>query len=63
MANNKLGLFFLLLAAAAVLAQAHIAEYDDYWKAREARARKLAEESYHPDPVKVTDEINEHVIE
>lgn len=62
MATNKLGLLFFLLAAVAVLAKAHIAEYDDYWKEREARARKLAEESYHPDPVEVNDEINEHVI-
>ncbi|CAM8968361.1 unnamed protein product [Rhodiola kirilowii] len=62
MANNKLCLILLLcLAAMAVLAKSHIAEFDDYWKERAATARKLAEEAYHPNPEEVTNEINEHV--
>lgn len=61
MTNNKLGLVLLLLAAVAVLAKAHIAEFDDYWSEREANARKLAEEAYHPTPEEVTNELNEHV--
>ncbi|CAM8909825.1 unnamed protein product [Rhodiola kirilowii] len=61
MAAKKLCLILLLLACIAVLAKSHIAEYDEYWREREARARKLAEEAYHPNPEEVTDEINEHV--
>uniref|UniRef100_A0A7N0REL8 Pectate lyase n=1 Tax=Kalanchoe fedtschenkoi TaxID=63787 RepID=A0A7N0REL8_KALFE len=59
--GNKLGLFCLLLAALGVVARAHVTEYDEYWREREAAARRLAEEAYHPDPEEVTDELNEHV--
>lgn len=59
--NNKFGIFTLLLVALTVLAKAHIVEYDDYWKEREASSRKLAEEAYHSNPEEVTAEINDNV--
>ncbi|CAM8927686.1 unnamed protein product [Rhodiola kirilowii] len=61
MAYNKVGLGLLLMAAMAVFADAHIAEYDSYWREREQTARKLAEEAYHPRPEEVTSEFNDHV--
>ncbi|XP_061990568.1 pectate lyase-like [Rosa rugosa] len=67
MALNRLGSIFLVLfllfcVAVIVNAENDTAE-DEYWKERAAVAMKIAEESVHPNPQEVTEEINADVHE
>ncbi|XVF85995.1 hypothetical protein PTKIN_Ptkin17bG0165400 [Pterospermum kingtungense] len=41
--------------------QAHIAEYDDYWRQRALQAKENADKAYNPNPTAVTQHFNYHV--
>ncbi|KAK8991516.1 hypothetical protein V6N11_062527 [Hibiscus sabdariffa] len=41
--------------------QAHVGEYDDYWRERELQAKKNLEKEYHPNPEEVTKHLNDRV--
>lgn len=41
--------------------QAHIAEYDDYWKQRALQAKENTDAAYHPNPEVVTEHFNHNV--
>ncbi|MBA0660220.1 hypothetical protein Goklo_012262 [Gossypium klotzschianum] len=40
--------------------EAHITEYDEYWKARELEAIKNLDKAYHPNPEDVVRHYNDH---
>lgn len=63
MANTKTFVFFFFLTCAAFMVSAHIAEFDDYWKARAEQAQKNSLEAYNPNPHDVTDQLNYDVEE
>lgn len=53
--------FFLSLAVIVPTLQAHIAEYDEYWKQRAAEAEQANVEAYHPNPEAITEHFNSQV--
>ncbi|PIA62529.1 hypothetical protein AQUCO_00200501v1 [Aquilegia coerulea] len=57
----KINVLCVVFLAFATLALAHIGEFDEYWQKREAEARRVALESYHPEPEEVTNHFNQHV--
>ena len=62
--NNScfVGSFFLLwLSVIVPTLNAFIAEYDDYWREKEAHAWRAIQEAHHPDPFNVTNHFNYHV--
>lgn len=67
MALNRLGsiflVFFLLSCVAVIVNAENDTAEDEYWKERAAVAMKIAEESVHPNPQEVTEEINADVHE
>ncbi|PKA53813.1 Pectate lyase [Apostasia shenzhenica] len=54
---ENLAVFFLLVVFAAA-ARAHIGDFDEHWRQRADAARAKAQESYNPDPLAVTTELN-----
>jgi len=61
--NTKTFVFLFFLASAALMAHAHIAEFDDYWKSRAEQAQKDALQAYNPHPEEVTNQLNYDVEE
>lgn len=63
MEGIKLIGFVLALSLAALVPsfEAHIGEFDEYWKKRAEEAQKDALEAYHPDPQNVTAHFNSRV--
>ncbi|TKY65215.1 Pectate lyase [Spatholobus suberectus] len=64
MAGGASKVTFIFLAAFAITIpclEAGIAEFDDYLKAQADEAREIALESYVPDPVNITADLNMHV--
>lgn len=53
--------FVFLVLAFAVYVNAHIAEFDDYWKSRADEAQKIAHDAFNPHPEEVTEQINDDV--
>ncbi|XVF03393.1 hypothetical protein REPUB_Repub04eG0257400 [Reevesia pubescens] len=60
---SSFSLFFFLLSFVVIIPtlQAHVAEYDDYWKQRELLAKEHTEKAYNPNPEEVTQHFNHHV--
>ncbi|MGD7340682.1 hypothetical protein ACQCRO_27650, partial [Ralstonia pseudosolanacearum] len=56
--NNIVCFLFLAFAS---FASAHIGEFDEYWHNRTEEAKRIALESYHPNPLEVTDHLNLNV--
>ena len=54
-------LYFLCLGVIIPSLEAHIAEYDDYWRERELQAKENLEKAYNPNPEEVTQHFNDHV--
>ena len=54
-------LFLAFFAAATSVALAHIADFDDTWKARAEEARAAALAAYNPDPEAVANSLNAKV--
>lgn len=52
-----------LLTCGVVLVQAHIGEYDSYWRTRADQAKKFSLQAYTPDPDEVTNQLNTNVEE
>ncbi|PON67503.1 Pectate lyase [Parasponia andersonii] len=53
--------FFLTSAYALIMVEAHIAEFDDYWKVRAEQAQKDALQAFAPNPEEVTEQLNTNV--
>ncbi|KAK8522936.1 hypothetical protein V6N12_056628 [Hibiscus sabdariffa] len=60
--NNSFSLIGIFLSFVAIIPnlQAHIAEYDDYWRERELQAKENLDKAYNPRPEEVTNHYNEH---
>ncbi|KAL4317931.1 hypothetical protein GQ457_18G025490 [Hibiscus cannabinus] len=60
--NNSFSLLGFVLSLVAIIPslQAHIAEYDDYWRERELQAKENLDKAYNPHPEEVTNHYNEH---
>ncbi|KAK8567250.1 hypothetical protein V6N13_105230 [Hibiscus sabdariffa] len=60
--NNCFSLIGVFLSFVAIIPnlQAHIAEYDDYWRERELQAKENLDKAYNPRPEEVTNHYNEH---
>ncbi|KAH7515884.1 pectate lyase [Ziziphus jujuba] len=58
--NAKFIVFFFL-AFAIFYVNAHIAEFDEYWKQKAEQAKKIAHDAYDPHPELVTEQLNEDV--
>ncbi|KAK8568757.1 hypothetical protein V6N13_106647 [Hibiscus sabdariffa] len=58
----SLFLFCLFFVVKIPRLQAHIAEYDDYWRERELQAKENLEKAYNPNPEDVTKHFNDHVV-
>uniref|UniRef100_A0A7N0TS97 Pectate lyase n=1 Tax=Kalanchoe fedtschenkoi TaxID=63787 RepID=A0A7N0TS97_KALFE len=56
--SRSLLLFLMTLCAAAYVAQANIAGFDDYWKKRAEEAKDAALRAFHPNPEEVTGHFN-----
>jgi len=63
MAGSSSKVTFILVAFAITIPclEAGIAEFDDYLRAKALGAREVAVQSYVPDPVNVTHDLNLHV--
>ena len=61
MVNIKLYVLFFFLTCATILVDAHIAEFDDYWKVRAEQAQKDALQAFTPNPEEVTEQLNTNV--
>ncbi|XP_007046218.2 PREDICTED: probable pectate lyase P59 [Theobroma cacao] len=61
--DRSFGLFFFSLFFVVIIPtlHAHIAEYDDYWRQREAEAKEHFNKAYNPNPEEVTQHFNHHV--
>jgi len=59
--ENKALVVAFFLACGLALAQAHIAEFDEYWKSRAEQAQKNAFEAYTANPEEVTNQLNNDV--
>ena len=59
----RLFFFSLLFLASAAFANAHIADFDEYWQKKAEVAQSKARNSYNPDPESVTRHFNEAVYE
>jgi len=57
----KFAIVCFVLVASAALSYAHIGDFDEHWQKREQEARRVALETYHPDPQEVIDHLNHHV--
>ncbi|CAL9767410.1 unnamed protein product [Musa acuminata subsp. burmannicoides] len=59
----RLFFFSLVFLASAAFANAHIADFDEYWQKKAEVAQSKARNSYNPDPESVTRHFNEAVYE
>ncbi|GAB4829194.1 hypothetical protein Ancab_018858 [Ancistrocladus abbreviatus] len=59
--SRLFGLFFVSFILIIPSLHAFIAEYDEYWQNREAKARRKAQEAYHPEPYNITNDFNFYV--
>ncbi|CBI32014.3 pectate lyase [Vitis vinifera] len=59
--NSLLLLFVVMFMVVVPTIRAHIAEYDDYWKAREKEAKTVAIDAFDPSPEDVNDDFNKNV--
>ncbi|XVE53283.1 hypothetical protein DITRI_Ditri02bG0192200 [Diplodiscus trichospermus] len=61
--NGSFSLFFFFSFFVVIIPtlQAHVAEYDDYWKQRELEAKENANKAYNLNPEEVTQHFNHHV--
>ncbi|CAL1413802.1 unnamed protein product [Linum trigynum] len=60
MASQSIKFSFFLVMFTTLVAHldAHIADFDNYWKQRAEEAKRVALETYHPDPYNVTEHFN-----
>ena len=59
--NSLLLLFVVMFMVVVPTIRAHIAEYDEYWKAREKEAKTVAIDAFDPSPEDVNDDFNNNV--
>lgn len=57
----RTNLFVFFILAFAVYVNAHIAEFDDYWKSRADEAQKVALDAFNPHPEEVTEQLTDDV--
>ncbi|GKV22434.1 hypothetical protein SLEP1_g32308 [Rubroshorea leprosula] len=60
-AINRSFVFFLSFSVIIPTLLANIGDFDDYWKQREAEAKKYADLAFNPRPEEVTQHFNAHV--
>ncbi|KAF6156337.1 hypothetical protein GIB67_013781 [Kingdonia uniflora] len=53
--------FFFSFALKVPIMWAHIGDFDEVWQQRETEAKRMALETYHPNPEEVNDHLNLHV--